>query len=990
LIALYANLDNHADLAGFGSQTLFAAPVVCRWLLAVLLWQNRVLTGWVVAMADEFDWWEASAEACFAEAEARIALVQETGSESLDLSGLHRLSAIPAGITRLVHLEKLAIGGTTIADLAQLATLTALQSLDCSDTPVRDLAPLVTLTALQSLDCSDTPVRDLAPLVTLTALQSLNCNFTKVSDLTPLATLTALQSLDCGFTQVCDLAPLATLTALQSLDCGRIRVSDLAPLAPLTALQSLDCSFTQVRDLAPLATLPALESLSIHHCQIQHFPPALIWRPGFENLLAKNTSLPRIPPEVLSQDWDDNCLPRLRAHLRDLEAGSSPITSAKLMLLGNGTVGKTQLCRRLRCLDFDPTIPSTHGVQVQSITHPQGEWHAWDFGGQDIYHSTHALFMRTRAVFVLVWSPASEGAGTHEVHGILFRNHPLEYWVQYVRHTAGTDCPLLIVQTRCEQAQDEAPQLPLPAGLLDDFKWRKVLQYSSQNNRGRAALDEALQDAHGYLLAQHPASIGKGRLRVQHGLCAWRDADAALPVQQRLHRLVSQTEFIALCDEGQGDVSDPAALLDFLHHTGIVFYRQNLFGNQIILDQGWALDAIYTVFEREKCWKPLRQLQGRFTRSLLASLIWDAHSEQEQELFLSMMCSCGVAFVHREGSYDKPIETEYIAPDLLPEKAAIEAQLEEKWDATAPFESTSIEYNLLQPGLLRAIVAKIGSLAGINGLYWQGGVCVYEQGTRSRALIEQVAGETGPAWRGQIQVKTQGPQAAQLLAILQKEIEGKTRDWNLHMEHTTKPAPQPEPPAAPATITQLQFSAEPAATIRYGVSYGWTADSSKLVNDLCQAAQARGITIVRDSNTLRLGDRIAPFMQHLAAQDRIFVILSDKYLKSPNCMYELFEIWRNARLNDADFLARVRVYRLLDADIFSPKARAKIATYWKTQFAELDAELKQHGADILGAEDFKNYKRMQDFAHHIGDILYVVADTLQPKAFDELLQIGFN
>ena len=426
----------------------------------------------------------------------------------------------------------------------------------------------------------------------------------------------------------------------------------------------------------------------------------------------------------------------------------------------------------------------------------------------------------------------------------------------------------------------------------------------------------------------------------------------------------------------------------------LCFTEKNLFGNQIILDQGWALDAIYTVFEREKCWKPLRQLHGRFTRSLLASLIWDSHSKEEQELFLSMMCSCSVAFVLRSGDKDQNIETEYIAPDLLPEKAAILSQLEEKWDDNAPFESASIEYDLLQPGLLRAMVAKIGSLAGINGLYWQGGVCVYEQGTRSRALIEQVADTNGPAWSGQIQVKTQGPQAAQLLAILQEELEGKTGDWNLHMKNTsTKPAPHPEPPTAPdasTTLNQLQFIAEPTTTTRYGVSYGWTTDSSQLVDNLCQAAEERNITILRDKTTLGIGDRIAPFMQQLATQDRIFVILSDKYLKSPNCMYELFEIWRNARLTDADFLARVRVYRLPDADIFTPIARANIAIHWKTEFATLDAVVKQHGADILGAEDFKNYKRMQDFAHHIGDILHLVADTLQPKSFDELLQTGFH
>ena len=1011
-------------------------------------------------MGEKINWRAASEVACFAEAKVRIRLALETDSEALDLSGLRRLTTLPAEISSLAHLRELRIHFTAIADLAPLATLTALQSLDCRATQVSDLAPLATLTALQSLDCSATEVSDLSPLATLTALQSLDCNYTQVrdlapltalpalqsldcsdtkvsdlaplatltalqslvcrntlvSDLAPLATLTALQSLYCGYTQVSDLAPLATLTSLQSLDCDytqvsdlaplanltalkslycrHTQVSDLAPLATLTALQSLDCDYTQVSDLAPLATLPTLKELSINDCQILHFPPALIWHAAFKKLQAKNTTIPQIPPEVLSQDWHDNCLPRLRAHLRDLEAGSSPIASAKLMLLGNGTVGKTQLRRRLHSLDFDPTIPSTHGVQVQSIPHPQGEWHVWDFGGQDIYHSTHALFMRTRAVFALVWSPASENAGTHQVNGTLFRNHPLEYWVQYVRHTAGTAYPLLIVQTRCEQAQDEVRQLPLPTDSLDDFKWCKILQYSSQNNRGRAALDEALQDAHGWLLAQHPASIGKGRLRVQHALCAWRDADTTLPHEQRQHRLVTQSEFTALCAQGQGDVSDPAALLDFLHHTGIVFYRKNLFGNQIILDQGWALDAIYTVFEREKCWRPLRQLHGRFTRSLLASLIWDGHSEEEQELFLSMMCSCGVAFVHREGRKAKNIETEYIAPDLLPEKAAILSQLEEKWADNALFESASIEYDLLQPGLLRAMVAKIGSLAGINGLYWQGGVCVYEQGTRSRALIEQVAGDNGPAWRGQIQVKTQGPQAAQLLAILQKQLGRDTRDWNLHMKNTgTKPALLPEPPitpASPPTLSQLQFGTEPTTTIRYGVSYGWTDDSSQLVDGLCQAAEERNIIILRDKTALGIGDRISPFMQRLAAQDRVFVILSDKYLKSPNCMYELFEIWRNAHLSDTDFLARVRVYLLPDANIFSTLARGKVALYWKAQFDELDALVKTHGATFLGEAGFIEYRRIAMFVHQVADILYLVADTLQPKTFDELLQTGFH
>jgi GTPase SAR1 family protein len=60
------------------------------------------------------------------------------------------------------------------------------------------------------------------------------------------------------------------------------------------------------------------------------------------------------------------------------------------MVVGNGRVGKTQLCRRLRGLSYDPGLPSTHGIVVESFDLPRGDRpdfakvHIWDFGGQDI------------------------------------------------------------------------------------------------------------------------------------------------------------------------------------------------------------------------------------------------------------------------------------------------------------------------------------------------------------------------------------------------------------------------------------------------------------------------------------------------------------------------------------------------------------------------------------------------------------------------------
>ncbi len=52
---------------------------------------------------------------------------------------------------------------------------------------------------------------------------------------------------------------------------------------------------------------------------------------------------------------------------------------------------------------------------------------------------------------------------------------------------------------------------------------------------------------------------------------------------------------------------------------------------------------------------------------------------------------------------------------------------------------------------------------------------------------------------------------------------------------------------------------------------------------------------------MKLGDRISTFMDRIgkgAVNGRVCIVLSDKYLKSPYCMHELFDVWRNCREDD--------------------------------------------------------------------------------------------
>ena len=555
------------------------------------------------------------------------------------LAGLQALQSIDCSYTQVGDLAPLAdiptlqlidCQRTPVTDLAPLAGLQALQSITCSDTQVSDLAPLADIPTLQLIDCQRTPVTDLAPLAGLQALQSITCSNTQVSDLAPLVGLQALQSIDCSNTQVSDLSPLANLQALQSITCFRTQVSDLSPLVGLQALQSIDCSNTQVSDLAPLAEIASLRKITANGLGLAASSTRCFDLRWLEQFICFETRLRGVPAEVLSQDaYSDNCLARLRAHFADLADGAVEARDVKLMVLGNGRVGKTQLCRRLESLGYDDALPSTHGIVVESFDLSHGaradfaRVHIWDFGGQDIYHGAHTLFMRANAVFVLVWAPEFE-SGVQAHGGLTFRNYPLRYWVDYVRQLGGQDTAVLIVQTRCDNQRDRRTS-PVPDDELREAfgaGYCELLQFSALNDRGLSGLKEKLGEAIEFLReSQGVARIGASRQRVKARLETLRDEDAKLPQEQRRFRWLTQDDFRRICAE-ERLVSEPKFLLDYLHNTGVVFYREGLFEDRIVLDQSWALEAIYAVFNRDSCLRQLRQLRGRFTRPLLEALVW--------------------------------------------------------------------------------------------------------------------------------------------------------------------------------------------------------------------------------------------------------------------------------------------------------------------------------------------------------------------------------
>ena len=108
------------------------------------------------------------------------------------------------------------------------------------------------------------------------------------------------------------------------------------------------------------------------------------------------------------------------------------------------------------------------------------------------------------------------------------------------------------------------------------------------------------------------------------------------------------------------------------------------------------------------------------------------------------------------------------------------------------------------------------------------------------------------------------------------------------------------------------------------LSYAWGGESETIVNDLDSAFKAKGIVLIRDKRDLGFKGMITEFMQRIGKGQAVVVVISDKYLKSPYCMFELLEIYRNL-----DFKERIFPIVLSDANIFDPEPRMEYYEVWK-------------------------------------------------------------
>ena len=159
------------------------------------------------------------------------------------------------------------------------------------------------------------------------------------------------------------------------------------------------------------------------------------------------------------------------------------------------------------------------------------------------------------------------------------------------------------------------------------------------------------------------------------------------------------------------------------------------------------------------------------------------------------------------------------------------------------------------------------------------------------------------------------------------------------------------------------------------ISYAWGSEREAIVNQMDAALQKREIKIIRDKRDLGYKGSVKEFMERIGQGNCVIVVISDKYLRSPNCMFELVEIAENKQFHD-----RVFPIVLADANIYDAVKRIEYVKHWEVKRAELAKAMKTlDPANLQGIrDDMDLYDRIRDKISGLTSILKDM-NTLTPE-----------
>jgi internalin A len=352
-----------------------------------------------------------------------------------------------------------------------------------------------------------------------------------------------------------------------------------------------------------------------------------------------------IPPEIAERFDEPKSI--LNYYFSTIEQKRKAINEIKLLIVGQGSVGKTSIVQQILYGVFDPNQTKTEGISINQWTIDNAQQtvsstvdgqlsiklNIWDFGGQEIMHATHQFFLTKRSLYLL----ALDARLTQEENRV-------EYWLKIIQSYGG-ESPILIVGNKTDQHPLDIDRTGLQKKYPNIVG---IIETSAATGAGIAVLKAEI--------IKQVATLPHVRDLLPE---TWFMVKSKLEELGRDKNFITQDEYFSMCSTNEvTDETSQHTLIGFLHDLGVVLHFQDdprleALG---ILNPQWVTNGVYKILNAKSLFKN----KGVLTRPMLNNILKSQSYPSNKRMFIVDMMK------KFELCYDLEKDTTFLVPDLLP------------------------------------------------------------------------------------------------------------------------------------------------------------------------------------------------------------------------------------------------------------------------------------------------------------------------------------
>ncbi len=806
------------------------------------------------------------------------------------------------------------------------------------------------------------------------------------------------------------------LPLLQHLDVSSCGLKALELPAGFAALQDVyaACNRYSLKHIRMAGNFPELRLLDVAENEaLTSLPARLADCPKLEMVYVKGSPI-RLGEEDLS-GAEGNAWLKMRGYLSELykdeQRGIERFNyRAKMIVVGNGRVGKTSMIKRLRGEAYNAKEKYTHGVSLgvleqkhlPAIPSEDFKMNIWDFGGQEIFYAMHQFFMTPTALYVLAWT---QEANVREYRARMKAEDAAisvdekwrdeQYWLENILAYSKGEAPVLMVQTHADRKKSVVD------GRFENAPYSvSTCDFSAVKDYGlpllKDLLIEKLNDLP-YFGKAYPSSYD----------------EAISLIEKESRPFLTRKEFDQLCDRANIDPENRADFLEYLDLTGVcVHYPDNpQLANKIFIDPKWLTSVVYAVLNKQ-----LGKREGSMNLAYVTARLAELKAKEKiaigTEDLLALLKNFKLIFEIEEQNEQGETSKVYIYPDYLPEQLdAIASKFYRAAKKDLPPAFVLRFKNYLPENVLINIISHYGpdmtdNVVWKNGIYFthDGEKAIIEFSTQEKQFLvftgtslaakqlqkkicekfAEVGRNTAMeiaidptkgwvAWKALKEKETHNAFVASkdqaqypIFSTVGKPLCFKDfahlvlENWKAEIDAPVSESSNPPSSNAPLPLPNIYFS------------YAWrdegNPDRELLVTDLYNTLTKQGFPIKRDKEQCSYGEYIDEFIAEIGGGDLILVFVSHKYLRSLYCMTELFSIAQKSGWNKFGFKERI-VPIVVEEVSFDDNLQEDLLEYWG-QVENQKVEYKKNNAHRMDSEAISDLEKIIDTSRKISKLFF--------------------